>query len=276
MGKLVHEALSYKIRGTIFRVYNSLGPGFREEVYKQAAKHDLLKTGLPIEVEKHILIPYEDDPAIDTYRLDILIDNKIILELKAVAEIHERFVAQTLSELLASKIDLAMLVNFGSEPLEIRRLLNIHLNPDRKKNQPREIAKQPDLGSLIDPKIIYKDLCYMLYGCFYKIYNTLGPGYRESTYEKALLKELFKAGIKSETDKEIPVVFDNIVLDTHKIKLIVDEKIIVYVKAYSDLDSHWKARLKSELRAAHLKLGLLVNFGTHPLVIERVLNSRIQ
>lgn len=276
MGKLLHEGLSYKIRGTLFRVYNSLGPGFREEVYKQAAKHDLLKNGLPIEVEKHIPIPYEEDPAIDTYRLDILVDDKIILELKAVAEIHERFVAQTLSELLASKIELAMLVNVGSEPLEIRRLLNIHLNPDSKKNHPREIAKQPDYGSLIDPKIIHKDLCYTLYGCFYKIYNTLGPGYRESTYEKALLKELFRAGIKSETDKEIPVVFDNIVLDTHKIKLIVDEKIIVYVKAYSDLDSHWKARLKSELRAAHLKLGLLVNFGTHPLVIERVLNSRIQ
>ena len=224
MGKLLHEKLSYNIRGTIFRVYNSLGPGFREEVYKRAAKHDLLKTGLPIEVEKHIPIPYEDDPAIDTYRLDILLDNKIILELKAVAEIHERFVAQTLSELLASKIELAMLVNFGSEPLEIRRLLNIHLNPDRKKNQPRGIVKQPDLDSLIDHRIIHKDLCYTLYGCFYKIYNTLGPGYRESTYEKALLKELSRAGVKPETDKEIPVVFDNIVLDTHKIKLIVDEK----------------------------------------------------
>lgn len=276
MGKLLHEALSYKIRGTFFRVYNSLGPGFREELYKQAAKHDLFKSGLPIEVEKHIPIPYEDDPAIDTYRLDILVDDKIILELKAVSEIHERFVAQTLSELLASKIELAMLVNFGSEPLEIRRLLNIHLNPDKNEERSREAAKQLDLSALIEPEIIHKDLCYTLYGCFYKIYNTLGPGYRESTYEKALLKELFKAGVKSETDKEIPVVFDNIVLDTHKIKLIVDDKIIVYVKAYSDLDSHWKARLKSELRAAHLKLGLLVNFGTHPLVIERGLNSRIK
>lgn len=276
MGKLLHEALSYKTRGTIFRVYNSLGPGFREEVYKQAAKHDLLKSGLPIEVKKHIPIPYENDPAIDTYRLDILVDNKIILELKAVSEIHERFVAQTLSELLASKIELAMLINLGSEPLEIRRLLNIHLNPAKKEKQSGKIAEQPNFGALTTPKIIHKDLCYTMYGCFYKIYNTLGPGYRESTYEKALLKELFKAGVKSETDKEIPVVFDNIALDTHKIKLIVDEKIIVYVKAYSDLDSHWKARLKSELRAAHLKLGLLVNFGTHPLVIERVLNSLIK
>jgi len=274
MGKLLHEALSYKIRGTLFRVYNTLGPGFREEIYKQAAKHDLSKSGLPIEVEKHIPIPYEDDPAIDTYRLDILVDNKIILELKAVSEIHERFVAQTLSELLASKIELAMLVNLGSEPLEIRRLLNIHMNPAKKENRQKEIIRQPDFSDLADPKIVHKDLCYVLYGCFYKIYNVLGPGYRETTYEKALIKELSKAGVKHETDKEIPIVFDNIVIDTHKIKLIIDDKIIVFVKAYSDLDSHWKARLKSELRASSLKLGLLVNFGTHPLVIERVLNPR--
>ncbi len=83
MGKLLHEALSYKIRGTLFRVYNTLGPGFREETYKQAAKHDLLKIGLSIEVEKEIPIPYEDDPAVDIYRLDILVDKKIIKEKSA-------------------------------------------------------------------------------------------------------------------------------------------------------------------------------------------------
>ncbi|GEM_PF-158287 len=273
MGKLLHEALSYKIRGTLFRVYNTLGPGFREETYKQAVKRDLLKTGLPIEVEKDIPIPYEDDPAIDIYRLDILVDKKILLELKALAEIHERFVAQTLSELLASKIELAMLVNFGSDPLEIRRLLNIHLNPAKKENRHVDIPQQPDLNDFTNQKIVHKDLCYALYGYFYKIYNTLGPGYRETTYEKAFIKELKAGGFSSATDKEIPIVYDNTVIDTHKIKLIVDDKIIVYVKAYSALDSHWKARLKSELRASDLELGLIVNFGSHPLVIERILNS---
>jgi GxxExxY protein len=273
MGKLLHEELSYKVRGILFRVYNTLGPGFREELYKQAVKRDLLKTGLPIEVEKDILIPYEDDPAIDVYRLDILVDEKILLELKALAEIHERFVAQTLSELLASKIELAMLVNFGSEPLEIRRLLNVHLNPAKKKNRHKDTRQQPDFTDSMEQKIVHKELCYALYGCFYKIYNILGPGYRETTYEKAFFKDLSKAGIKYETEKEIPIFYDNTVIDTHKIKLIVDDKIIIYVKAYSGLDSHWKARLKSELRAGNLELGLIVNFGSHPLVIERVLNS---
>jgi GxxExxY protein len=273
MGKLLHEELSYQIRGILFRVYNTLGPGFREETYKQAAKRDLLKTDLPIEVEKDIPIPYEDDPAIDVYRLDILVDKKILLELKALAEIHERFVAQTLSELLASKIELAMLVNFGSDPLEIRRLLNVHLNPAKKENRHKDTPRQPDLNDLAKQRIVHKDLCYALYGYFYKIYNILGPGYRETTYEKAFIKELSKGGFKSETDKEIPIVYDNTVIDTHKIKLIVDDKIIVYVKAYADLDPHWKARLKSELRASNLELGLIVNFGSHPLVIQRVLNS---
>jgi GxxExxY protein len=276
MGKLIHEELSYTIRGSLFRVYNTLGPGFREETYKQAAKRDLSKSGLFIEVEKEIAIPYENDPAIDIYRLDILVEKKILLELKAVAELHERFVAQTLSALLASKIELAMLVNFGSEPLEIRRLLNAHMNPAKKPSKQREISKQPDLDDLEKQKIIHKDLCYALYGCFYKVYNILGSGFRETTYEKALFKEMPKAGINYATEKEIPVVFDGIVIDTHKIKLVVDDKIIVYIKAYADLEPHWEARLKSELRASQLELGLIVNFGSSPLTIQRVLNPQMR
>lgn len=169
-----------------------------------------------------------------------------------------------------------MLVNLGTEPLEIRRLLNIHLNPEKKKAGQNKDMSQSNLTDLAGSKIVHQELCYILYGCFYKIYNILGPGYRETTYEKALYKELSKAGLKYEIDREIPIVYDDVLIDSHKIKLIVDDKIIVYVKAYTDLDSHWQARLKSELRASHLKLGLLVNFGTYPLVTERVLNSRIR
>jgi len=276
MGKLIHENLSFVIRRSLFHVYNTLGPGFREETYKQAVKNDLLKADLAIEVEKDIPIPYEDDPAIDTYRLDILVEKKILLELKAVAELHKRFVAQTLSALLASKIELGMLVNLGSVPLEIRRLLNAHMNPAKKENQRKEPSKQPDMDDLKKEKIIHADLCYALYGCGYKIYNILGSGFRETTYEKALFKEMSKAGIAYKTDEEIPVIFDDIEIDTHKIKLVVDGKIIVYVKGYADLDPHWEARLKSELRASKLQLGLIFNFGSSSLAIQRVLNPQMK
>ena len=276
MGKLIHENLSYDIRSSLFRVYNTLGPGFREEAYKQAVKNNLLKTGLAIEVEKDIPIPYEDDPAIDTYRLDLLVEKKIILELKAVSELHQRFVAQTLSELLASKIELGMLVNFGSEPLEIQRLLNAHMNPAKKKNPNKAMSKEPALDEPKKEKIIHKELCYALYGCGYKIYNVLGSGFRETTYEKAFFKEMSKAGIACQTNKEIPVIFDGVEIDTHKIKLVVDDKIIVYVKGYADLDPHWEARLKSELRASKLRLGLIFNFGSSSLVVERVLNPQMR
>jgi len=276
MGKLIHENLSYIIRGSLFHVYNTLGPGFREETYKQAVKNDLLKAGIAIEVEKDIPIPYEDDPAIDTYRLDLLVEEKIILELKAVAELHERFVAQILSELLASKIELGILVNFGSVPLVIQRLLNAHMNPAKKKNQRKETFKQPDMDDLEKEKIIHKDLCYALYGCGYKIYNILGSGFRETTYEKTLAKEMCKAGIAYKTDEEIPVIFDDIEIDTHKIKLVVDDKIIVYAKGYADLDPHWEARLKSELRASKLQLGLIFNFGSSSLAVQRVLNPQVK
>jgi len=271
MGKLIYEDLTYSIRGSLFRVHNKLGPAFREETYKQAVKRDLLKVGHGVKAEKEIPIPYKNYPAIDTYRLDVLVEEKLLLELKGVAEIHKRFIAQTLSALHAGNYRVGMLVNFGATSLQVQRLLNPFLNPHRSKvhqfdkTRPQSFNR-PDLS-----KVIHGDLCYAVYGCLYEVYNNLGPGFREITYQRALFKELAEAGLGYETDKEIPVVFDDAVIDTHKVEMIVDGKIILYLKAYADLDPRWKACLKSELRASGLELGIIANFGVFPFEVEQVL-----
>ena len=81
---------------------------------------------IPFIREKQISIQYEGD-VIDEYRIDLIAFDKIILELKAVAEMHPMYEAQLLSYLKASGLALGLLVNFGSNELFIKRLVNPHL-----------------------------------------------------------------------------------------------------------------------------------------------------
>jgi GxxExxY protein len=120
MGKLIHEELSYTIRGALYDVYDALGPGFREETYKRAVLNELERRGVACARERTIEVAYKGE-MIDTYRLDIVVDNKVILELKAVDELHPRFEAQLLSYLRASGLRLGTLVNFGAERIQITR-----------------------------------------------------------------------------------------------------------------------------------------------------------
>lgn len=127
MGNLIYEDLTYKIRKSLFSVYNELGPGFREETYKQAVMIDFKNAGVPFEHEKIYDVRYLGKK-VDKYRVDILVYDKIILELKAVSELHPRFEAQLLSYLKVTQLKIGLLVNFGNQPLAIRRFVNPHID----------------------------------------------------------------------------------------------------------------------------------------------------
>ncbi len=120
---LVYEELSYQVRGALYEVYNTLGPGFREETYKLAVLSELERRGIGVAREVNFEIKYKDK-VVDMYRADIVVDGKIILELKAVDELHPRHAAQLVSYLKASGRRVGSLVNFGAEHLKIVRRVN--------------------------------------------------------------------------------------------------------------------------------------------------------
>ncbi len=120
---LVYEELSYVIRGALYEVYNTLGPGFREETYKLDVCNELQRRGVKTAREVGYEVQYKD-VVIDVYRADIVVDGKVVLELKAVDELHPRHTAQLLSYLKASGLHLGMLVNFGKDRLQIVRRVN--------------------------------------------------------------------------------------------------------------------------------------------------------
>jgi GxxExxY protein len=110
---VVYPDLSYRIMEAVFEVHNRLGPGFSEDIYQRALIAELEVREIPFDTQKSITILYREK-SIGTYRLDLVVDGKIILELKAVAALNDVFKQQLLSYLKATGLKLGNLVNFGA------------------------------------------------------------------------------------------------------------------------------------------------------------------
>jgi GxxExxY protein len=123
MNGLIHAELTYQIRSALYEVHKNLGPGFREETYRRALLVELKKRSISYEIEKRITIVYHGNP-IDFYRMDLVVEGIVIVELKAVGELHPRYEAQLISYLKASGLPVGLLVNFGEPSLRIIRRVN--------------------------------------------------------------------------------------------------------------------------------------------------------
>ena len=96
----------------------------------------------------------------------------------------------------------------------------------------------------------------------YKIHSTLGPGLLESAYQAILVYELQKRGLKVEPEKEMPIIYENIRLDTgFRADLVVEDKVIVELKSVEQVAPVHKKQLLTYLRLGDKRLGLLINFG---------------
>jgi len=120
---VIYPDLSYRFMEAVFEIHNRLGPGFSEDIYQRALTVELEFQEIPFETQKSIIIQYRDQP-IGTYRLDMVINNKIIIELKAVANMNDLFKQQLVSYLKATGLKLGILINFGRRRVEFVRVAN--------------------------------------------------------------------------------------------------------------------------------------------------------
>ena len=110
--------------------------------------------------------------------------------------------------------------------------------------------------------IIYKEESYKIVGAAFNVYNGLGPGFLEAVYQEALEIELQKQGIPFEREKELKIQYDGVELkQTYKADFVCFGKIIVELKAVSELEDAHRSQVYNYLHATGLKLGLLLNFG---------------
>ncbi|WP_198246314.1 GxxExxY protein [methane-oxidizing endosymbiont of Gigantopelta aegis] len=112
-GKHRLNSISEKIIGYAFNVSNTLGAGFLEKVYQNALHLELLDAGFQVEKEKSITISYKGK-VIGEYFADLLVNQQVIIEIKAVQSLNERHQAQLLNYLKATGLHLGILINFGT------------------------------------------------------------------------------------------------------------------------------------------------------------------
>ena len=112
--------LTEKIIGCAMKVHSTLGPGFLESVYQKALAHELAKAGLKVECEKPITVHY-DGVAVGDFSADMLVENQVMLELKANQALATGSEAQLVNYLTATGVEIGLLLNFGAERLEFKR-----------------------------------------------------------------------------------------------------------------------------------------------------------
>ena len=137
-GKLLYEDITYKIRGAAFKVKKELGLGHKENVYHKALEKEFTNQGLKFESEKRLPVKYQGEQ-VGIYQPDFLIEDKIIVELKALPKIAKPQQEQLWSYLKGGKYKLAMMINFGSTDVEFKRIVYDKI----RRNSPRQSASSP-------------------------------------------------------------------------------------------------------------------------------------
>ena len=118
--------IATKVIGLAIRVHSFLGPGLMEKAYKECLYHIIKEEGMTVEKEKQMPLNFEEVSLECGYRIDLLVENKLVLELKSVEALHDVHLAQILTYIKPGDFKLGLLINFNVTQLKygIRRVVN--------------------------------------------------------------------------------------------------------------------------------------------------------
>lgn len=124
--KMTENEIASKVIGTAIEVHSVLGPGLLESAYQECLYYKILKSGLRVEKQKPMPLIYEEVKLDCGYRIDLLVENKIIIEIKSVEALNDVHLAQTLTCLKLGNYKLGLLINFNVSLLKngIKRIVN--------------------------------------------------------------------------------------------------------------------------------------------------------
>jgi len=119
----------------------------------------------------------------------------------------------------------------------------------------------------------YEDLTHRIIEIFYKVYNTLGYGFLEKVYENALVIECRKSGLDAKPQAPIQVHYDQQIVGEYFIDTLVENCVIVEIKAAKTLSKEHEAQLLNYLKASEIEVGLLLNFGPKPQIKRKIFDN---
>ena len=119
----------------------------------------------------------------------------------------------------------------------------------------------------------YEDLTEKIIGCAIEVHKKLGPGFLESIYENALIIELQRQNLRVEQQREVAIRYDVTEVGRHRLDLIIDDTIVVELKAVKNIEDVHFAIVKSYLKALGKEHGLIINFSKKILDVKRVIHK---
>jgi len=122
----------------------------------------------------------------------------------------------------------------------------------------------------------YNELTQKNIGCFYTVYQTLGYGFLEKVYENALIKELIKSNLHGIQQQPINVYYDNKKVGDYFADIVVEDKVILELKAQEILCPENEAQLLNYLKATKYEIGLLLNFGKKPEIKRKIFSNNLK
>jgi len=122
--------------------------------------------------------------------------------------------------------------------------------------------------------MLHNNITHTIIGAAMRVHNTLGNGFQEVIYQRALQIEMLKQKLKFAREMEMPLYYDGQEIGTRRVDFFVEEKIMVELKAVIKLDDLHLAQCRNYLEAYNLPVGLLINFGAPSLDYKRVYNSK--
>lgn len=263
MAKLIYPELSYNIQGACYDVYNELRYlELSEKGWESALLIALEERGVSAGRQVEYELRYKG------YRIgrffgDILVEDKLLLELKAATTLLPIDEAQMIAYLKVTELKLGLLINFGGSSLEIERIPNFI--QERSAGQPQSNPTQP-----VD-QLLYGDLTGELRALLYEVHTELGPGFMHMHYRRATQIELRLRQIPYEVKRELTIQFRQQPIEKRETRLIVvDNKALLAAIAVREITPLLKGRFRQYLRLLGLKLGLIANFHASSLQIETI------
>jgi GxxExxY protein len=118
----------------------------------------------------------------------------------------------------------------------------------------------------------HEDITHKIIGCAMKVHSTLGNGFQEVIYQRALAIEMEKQGLGFQREMEMTILYDGIDIGTRRVDFFVQENIMVEIKALIKMEEVHLAQAMNYCQAYNLPIGLLINFGAKSLAFKRVYN----
>lgn len=247
---LLHYNLTGQIIGAYYHVYNRLSHTYPERIYENAMMQELRRRGIPVARQEEFKILYKKMP-VGLQKLDLFVDQEIVVELKAAPRLTRLHEAQTYSYLKATKKEVGLLFNFGGAKPQFKRLFF-----SKRPNKPYLSTPQQ-----LWPDLLFPEISYRVIGGLFEVHNELGAGFIHRIYANACYREMQRRGFEVKPLREMAVFLQGSPVGQVSFgHILIEGKIMLFPVAITESNQIKQSNLRHWMRDQGISLGILANF----------------